>query len=401
MAGEISREDPTISRDTTLTETETAAAADADAPRPAASMPVVSESHDDDPQSVRARRQERIPAVPATFTETETVVVAASTDAALPDVLMPDVSESQRERSTRRRDRIREDPPEYIDAQRERESFARRRERCLDGLGKFICSMLEWLVWLIGMLIVAITMLQLLPFAIVLIIIGLVVNCRRAINRAVARRVARRFAAATSSENTWRAQLHGQQLMIRQCLAVESCNSSDPIVSMVWGDNALENHTSSEAVYWPVSQADDCSVCYLFSARLRNVSASDMAAPEIDIELAVHIPKHNSNTKLDIETVANPTKEHVYDPTNDGAGPSQPRDATATTASQQGKQDDIPHTKPTATAACDICLADFQVGSYVAWSNNAKCRHAFHVHCILEWLRQQPTCPTCRQDYLL
>ena len=328
------------------------------------------------------------------FTETETVAVAASTDDPRPDDV---VSENHQYGAG-----------EAPSAPRERESFARRRERSLEGLGKLLCSMLEWLVWLIGMLFVAITiltLLQLLPFAIVLIIIALGVKCRQAINGALARRRARRVAAAaaaiaTTSEITRHTQIHGQ-LILRQCLAVESCQS-DAAVPRTWGDNALENHTSSEALYWPVSQADECRVCYLFSARRWNVSGSDMAAPEIDIELAEHFPKKKSNTKQMVikETALHSTDdEPVYDPDYNGANPSQSGDEG--TASQQGKQDDAPRPRPAPTAACDICLADFLVGAYVAWSNNAKCRHAFHAHCILEWLRHQPTCPTCRQDYLL
>ena len=50
---------------------------------------------------------------------------------------------------------------------------------------------------------------------------------------------------------------------------------------------------------------------------------------------------------------------------------------------------------------CDICLLDYNVGDVVAWSRNPKCTHAYHIECIVDWLLRRPSCPSCRQDYVI
>jgi hypothetical protein len=49
---------------------------------------------------------------------------------------------------------------------------------------------------------------------------------------------------------------------------------------------------------------------------------------------------------------------------------------------------------------CDICLLEFEVGDFVAWSPNLECTHCFHNECLLDWLVRKNTCPSCRKDYL-
>ncbi|KAL7565154.1 hypothetical protein ACA910_021532 [Epithemia clementina (nom. ined.)] len=49
---------------------------------------------------------------------------------------------------------------------------------------------------------------------------------------------------------------------------------------------------------------------------------------------------------------------------------------------------------------CDICLLEFESGDVIAWSTNPNCDHAYHSDCISDWLLRQPTCPSCRQEYL-
>ena len=55
--------------------------------------------------------------------------------------------------------------------------------------------------------------------------------------------------------------------------------------------------------------------------------------------------------------------------------------------------------KRSAGASCDICLLEYDEGDVVAWSTNKKCRHAFHIDCLVDWIARKPTCPSCRQDY--
>ena len=49
---------------------------------------------------------------------------------------------------------------------------------------------------------------------------------------------------------------------------------------------------------------------------------------------------------------------------------------------------------------CDICLIGFEPEDVIAWSSNPKCDHAYHTDCISDWLMRQPTCPSCRQEFL-
>ena len=50
---------------------------------------------------------------------------------------------------------------------------------------------------------------------------------------------------------------------------------------------------------------------------------------------------------------------------------------------------------------CDICLLEFETGEAVAWSPNPACNHAYHEECITDWLLRKPTCPSCRQNFIL
>ncbi|TVU08968.1 hypothetical protein EJB05_42397, partial [Eragrostis curvula] len=46
---------------------------------------------------------------------------------------------------------------------------------------------------------------------------------------------------------------------------------------------------------------------------------------------------------------------------------------------------------------CAICLGKVGDGG-VATTQLPLCRHAFHTHCIEQWLRVHPTCPICRRQ---
>ena len=50
---------------------------------------------------------------------------------------------------------------------------------------------------------------------------------------------------------------------------------------------------------------------------------------------------------------------------------------------------------------CQICLADFEVGDKICWSNNPDCVHTFHISCLEPWLLKHDECPLCRCPYLV
>uniref|UniRef100_A0A1A9VZV0 RING-type domain-containing protein n=1 Tax=Glossina brevipalpis TaxID=37001 RepID=A0A1A9VZV0_9MUSC len=47
--------------------------------------------------------------------------------------------------------------------------------------------------------------------------------------------------------------------------------------------------------------------------------------------------------------------------------------------------------------SCTICLNDFQANDF---TRTLKCNHKFHVICIDKWLKNNDTCPICRQRVL-
>ncbi|KAK1441842.1 hypothetical protein BgAZ_501740 [Babesia gibsoni] len=49
---------------------------------------------------------------------------------------------------------------------------------------------------------------------------------------------------------------------------------------------------------------------------------------------------------------------------------------------------------------CAICTEDFSAGDRIHWlaKNSKECEHAFHVDCIVPWLKQHNTCPVCRYE---
>jgi hypothetical protein len=54
-------------------------------------------------------------------------------------------------------------------------------------------------------------------------------------------------------------------------------------------------------------------------------------------------------------------------------------------------------------AGCAICLSHFKPQQLVCESNNSSCQHAFHKHCMVDWLMKHNanTCPMCREVYIL
>jgi hypothetical protein len=48
---------------------------------------------------------------------------------------------------------------------------------------------------------------------------------------------------------------------------------------------------------------------------------------------------------------------------------------------------------------CPICLNNYESDDVVAGSSK-RCRHIFHKSCLVRWLRNQSSCPCCRQELL-
>lgn len=44
---------------------------------------------------------------------------------------------------------------------------------------------------------------------------------------------------------------------------------------------------------------------------------------------------------------------------------------------------------------CSICCEEFGTGGMI---NSLNCRHTYHHHCIVEWVKKRLTCPCCREN---
>lgn len=49
--------------------------------------------------------------------------------------------------------------------------------------------------------------------------------------------------------------------------------------------------------------------------------------------------------------------------------------------------------KQSESVQCAICMSSFEIGDRLL---HLLCRHAFHDECVLPWLKQSSTCPSCR-----
>tara|TARA_A100001015_G_scaffold224568_1_gene253240 strand:- start:3972 stop:4382 length:411 start_codon:yes stop_codon:yes gene_type:complete len=47
--------------------------------------------------------------------------------------------------------------------------------------------------------------------------------------------------------------------------------------------------------------------------------------------------------------------------------------------------------------SCSICLEKYKVNDKVM---NLKCRHSFHKDCLNKWLKNNNTCPQCRENII-
>ena len=298
-----------------------------------------------------------------------------------------------------------ETSPQDDARRREREAAAQgRRERCclqFKAFGRLCCRALEYfIVFIVILLALPVFADRIIGCLLELVLCGPVYLIAYFCCKP------ERARGDDASETTRRAQLHGQ-LVKRQCLAVESCQT-DALIPETWGDNALENHTSTEAVYWPMSQetVNDEYSCYLFSAPLsivqmqEPVSTKDVVSdgkmeatpqhtksiptvpfaseaetkgngqaiptmPEIDIELAILDPGTEPETQ--IEVVTTPPDKDCCNQAPESSYSSLQRDST----SPLNEAPNLQNNETTRDGAvCDICIANFQDGRYVAGSKN-------------------------------
>jgi hypothetical protein len=54
---------------------------------------------------------------------------------------------------------------------------------------------------------------------------------------------------------------------------------------------------------------------------------------------------------------------------------------------------------PDRPSCCPICLNNYESNDLVAGASKC-CRHVFHKSCLVRWLRNQSSCPYCRQELL-
>jgi hypothetical protein len=51
---------------------------------------------------------------------------------------------------------------------------------------------------------------------------------------------------------------------------------------------------------------------------------------------------------------------------------------------------------PEATRECAVCTEEYAAGDFVL---PLPCRHTFHKDCVMTWLKDHNTCPTCRHEF--
>jgi len=49
---------------------------------------------------------------------------------------------------------------------------------------------------------------------------------------------------------------------------------------------------------------------------------------------------------------------------------------------------------------CHICLSEYEFGQEVCCSQDDRCNHLFHKHCLLQWLLKHDDCPCCRRNLI-
>jgi hypothetical protein len=130
--------------------------------------------------------------------------------------------------------------------------------------------------------------------------------------------------------------------------------------------------------------------------------------------VVANIPKylqsHSSDVDIENNEKAKEEKEETKDSSNlDGMEDAStknpepvpsPVSPTPDEESQSVGPDDGSSVRDRGTV-CDICLLEFETGEAVAWSPNPNCSHAYHEECITDWLMRKPTCPSCRQNFIV
>ncbi len=112
---------------------------------------------------------------------------------------------------------------------------------------------------------------------------------------------------------------------------------------------------------------------------------------------AMQTNKNNSATDSTISNISKTVRRKsngCYESFTENNSPSQKFDEL--TRAEEGKSQD----KNENTSICPICIAGFEVGEEVAWSELGHCSHIFHYECIIPWcVIGHVECPVCRERF--
>jgi hypothetical protein len=162
---------------------------------------------------------------------------------------------------------------------------------------------------------------------------------------------------------------------------------------MVTVENDIENGSAAETTSSSGAEMDPSIVAIEQSTTIVDGATTELAAKSREAHniIETQASKHSTETCL-IPTNNN----NVGHTAND-----KKMDLLLSDSLTQHNHHHHHHHHHNGAPLCEICLNEYEHGDLVAWSKNINCKHAFHVECITDWLLRRPTCPCCRQDYIV